>query len=1057
MRDESIRSAGMKLHRRLGVLLVATLLGANVAAIGTLAGGRLAHAAPSGDDVVAFVVRGVGNGHGRGLSQWGAYGRAVNGGQQWDDILDTYYQGTRSGSIAPGRTIAVKLNALDGVGTVGVLSTISAARWRRSGDSWSPNVGSIYVDDVGSNRFDVYTGAGASCSTSVPDGPLALGDQGDDVRRIQSFLLADGYSPGPVDGEFGLMTDAAVRAFQADAGLTADGRWEIAEAQVARQRIGSGGAGSWTKVATAVTGPIEFSTSGAPANPGQALGLCQPNGSVVHYRGVVRVFDTPAAGNRTVNEVAVEDYLRGVVPKEVAASWGDDNGFAGMNALRAQAVAARSYGVSQNRAYWVDSAKTQRYATTCDSPSCQVYGGASKRTFPASTVHTPVEHALTDDAVADTAGVVRMWPDGSVVSTEFSASNGPRTAGGSFPPVDDPFDDVGANPYHRWTRIIDADSIRSRYGLSSASGVATVADADSPYSGIWANEVRLTNGATVSAWDFRNAYGLPAPGFELIPIRRTVSAAGSFAFVGDSVGSGVVQCCGAWFRELTEGVFATQWLDAVSGRQTQGGSGVDGVAAARTVPIGTDLVVVQLGYNDDPAAMSTRIDRVMSALRARDVGRVAWVNLSERSTARSYTVTNAALDAASGRWAELQVLDWDAASGPSVRNADRWFTSDGVHLTTTGNAEFSLWLRDQVIGLLGKGVVAPRPLVPGVPLRVPVAGIAGVPAEGVAGVSLNVTAVGPVGRGWLRAWPCGAVEPRTASVNYPAGGVVPNAVVIPVDDTGEVCVSSRVATDVVVDLMGWFDSGLRPAMGRLVDTRASRRVVPGVPLRVPVAGIAGVPAEGVAGVSLNVTAVGPVGRGWLRAWPCGGVEPRTASVNYPAGGVVSNAVVIPVDDTGEVCVSSRVATDVVVDLMGWFDSGLRPAMGRLVDTRASRRVVPGVPLRVPVAGIAGVPAEGVAGVSLNVTAVGPVGRGWLRAWPCGGVEPRTASVNYPAGGVVSNAVVIPVDDTGEVCVSSLTRTDVVVDLMGWFDSGLQHVPPDRLVDTRIGIGPVPGR
>ncbi len=27
----------------------------------------------------------------------------------------------------------------------------------------------------------------------------------------------------------------------------------------------------------------------------------------------------------------------------------------------------------------------------------------------------------------------------------------------------------------------------------------------------------------------------------------------------------------------------------------------DGVSVARTVPVGTDLVVVELGYNDDPA------------------------------------------------------------------------------------------------------------------------------------------------------------------------------------------------------------------------------------------------------------------------------------------------------------------------------------------------------------------------------------------------------------------------------------------------------------------------
>ena len=44
-----------------------------------------AHAAPAGDDsVVAFLVRGVGNGHGRGMSQWGSFGRALAG-ETWQE------------------------------------------------------------------------------------------------------------------------------------------------------------------------------------------------------------------------------------------------------------------------------------------------------------------------------------------------------------------------------------------------------------------------------------------------------------------------------------------------------------------------------------------------------------------------------------------------------------------------------------------------------------------------------------------------------------------------------------------------------------------------------------------------------------------------------------------------------------------------------------------------------------------------------------------------------------------------------------------------------------
>ncbi len=55
---------------------------------------------------------------------------------------------------------------------------------------------------------------------------LKKGSKGEQVKALQRMLYAMGYSLGtknPVDGEFGAKTDAAVRAYQADNGLTVDG------------------------------------------------------------------------------------------------------------------------------------------------------------------------------------------------------------------------------------------------------------------------------------------------------------------------------------------------------------------------------------------------------------------------------------------------------------------------------------------------------------------------------------------------------------------------------------------------------------------------------------------------------------------------------------------------------------------------------------------------------------------------------------------------------------------------------------------------------------------
>ncbi len=682
-------------------------------------------AAPAGNgQVVAYLVSGVGNGHGRGLSQWGAYGRAVNAGQSWEEILDTYYAGTdRDNRAEPN--LRVRLTPWDASASLAVISKSGRAQW--GGKAYS----SLKAEEISPGIFRVSGSASLGC-------------------------------PGSIEPATG-----------------------------------------WQHIAD-VPGPVVFTTDVDPANSagGSVLGACWGSGTVTHYRGALEIRDT-ADGNRVVNQLDVELYLRGVIPKEVFPSWGTAGGGSGMNALRAQAVAARSFAMSQSR---------YSYAKTCDTSSCQVYGGAGTSPTPTAAGFVGVEHPLTTQAINETAGVVRL-KNGAVVSTEFSASNGPRTAGGIYPPVDDPWDDVPGNPLHRWTRIIDADAIAAKYGLVNGNGVATVHDGSSTFDGIWANKVVRGSTTLASAWNFRNAFGLPSPGFVLTPITRDVSTGGRFAFIGDSVGVSVAGQDTSELRVLLDGVFGAATYDAIGSRRTQGGSIPDGVSAAAAVPVGTELVLVELGYNDDPKTMAGRIDAVMSTLRSRQVGRVAWVNVSQRRS--EFAATNAAIAAAAERWDRFHVFDWHGASAGA--HGDRWF-ADKVHLTASGRAEFARFLRDRLLPLAGAS--SPRTVLPGSPLRVSVLGRGGVPGSGVAGVALNVTAVDPAGGGWLRVWPCGSPEPETSSVNYAfAGAVEPNAVLVPVDATGEVCVGTMTATEVVVDVAGWFDSGLQAAAGRLVDTR----------------------------------------------------------------------------------------------------------------------------------------------------------------------------------------------------------------------------------------------
>ena len=55
-----------------------------------------------------FTIRGGGDGHGIGMSQYGAYGYALHG-ATYQFILEHYYQGTSLGTTNPNRTVRVLL------------------------------------------------------------------------------------------------------------------------------------------------------------------------------------------------------------------------------------------------------------------------------------------------------------------------------------------------------------------------------------------------------------------------------------------------------------------------------------------------------------------------------------------------------------------------------------------------------------------------------------------------------------------------------------------------------------------------------------------------------------------------------------------------------------------------------------------------------------------------------------------------------------------------------------------------------------------------------------
>lgn len=1123
-----VRAAHISLRIAVLTALAATLVPA-------VAPAQSAQAAP--DTVVALVLHGTGNGHGRGMSQWGAYGYAVDHGWEWQEILDHYYGGTSNGTTAANQRIRVRLLGYDGLGTVGVVSHGAGVRWNGT------TAPSMYATETSKGVFDIYRGDKVGCPSStkltVPDGPISKnpGTYSAAAAQIQAFLKAFHDGGIVVDGYFGNQTESVLASWQQSRGLPVNGAvWDGDDAAAARAQIDAAvDTVTWTKIGThdqSAGNPVRFTAAGMDDGSvarNDVLGACKGSGSVIHYRGAIEVVDT-SSGNRVVNDVTAENYLRGVVPKEISASWAAAGGGAGVHAVRAQAVAARSYGLQQNRNYFYDGTST-RYATTCDTTSCQVYAGAATRSS-ANGNATRVEQDATDAAIAATANVVRTWPNGDLVSTEFSASNGPRTAGGAFPPVDDIGDATAPNPLHRWTRIIDADDFAAQHGLGSitrAYMTDTNAGQYQGFDGIWFDDIVVEGtGGTFrqQAWDFRNANGLRSPGFtvEVITENTTTSR---FGFIGDSVGNSIAHSGGSEFRRITDGTFVSTSIDVVDGRCTTKTvcPGTSGVEAVSDLPSDLDLVLVELGYNDDPANFAADIDAMMAALDARGARRVVWVNMAEIRTVNGesfYPPANEALRAAEAKHPTLTVLDWEAHSNNGERS--RWF-SDGVHLTTTGQAEFALWLRGRLLELAPSHYLQP-------PLRIelPVVGESLTAPDGSAltvpdsatGVALNVAVVRPVDRGYGTVWPCQDEPPLVSSINYERDDIKSNSVVAPISDDGTICLYSSRGTNLVVDLAGWFTGALPtgteeapegaeasaagdvdPFVGLLPDRRVDTRdgtggftvrVSPDSPISIPVGGTSAtlpdgttttVPADAAA-AAMNVAVVRADTNGYITLWPCGTEMPFTANVNYAGGAVVSNGVIAPLGSDGRACLHSSSTADIVVDLNGYFDGSLggenaltdpafraaRPT--RLVDTRegigvARARVTPESPLALRVRGaelddpvapaVPLVVPEGASAVALNLAVVKPVANGWGTVWPCSAPRPTAANVNFRAGVNISNGVVAPIGADGDICIHLSAPADVVIDVAGWFrggeDASFVGAVPERVIDTRVAIGPFP--
>ncbi len=211
-----------------------------------------------------------------------------------------------------------------------------------------------------------------------------------------------------------------------------------------------------------------------------------------------------------INNVEIEDYLKGVVPKELSAEYP-------LEALKAQAITSRSFAIAN-----INKNKSKGYNLD-DTTSCQVYFGFE------------AEKERSNKAVDETKGMYAMY-DGKVANTIFGASSGGRTAevsevwGGKQIPYLISFDDSQFSS-HPWTVTINKNDLNKKLGKEVYS--LSIKDFDS--SGR-VKSLLINNSDEMKGTKFRNLLGNVKFKSTLFTIE---DAGDSFVFKGQGYGHGV--------------------------------------------------------------------------------------------------------------------------------------------------------------------------------------------------------------------------------------------------------------------------------------------------------------------------------------------------------------------------------------------------------------------------------------------------------------------------------------------------------------------------------------
>ena len=344
-----------------------------------------------------------------------------------------------------------------------------------------------------------------------------------------------------------------------------------------------------------------------------------------------------------------------------------------------------------------------------------------------------------------------------------------------------------------------------------------------------------------------------------------------------------------------------------------------------------------------------------------------------------------------------------------------------------------------------------------------------VPSTAIA-VTANVTVTDQTASGWLYLGPTAEALPPTSTINFLKGDNRANGATVALSTAGGVAAwyggaPTGSTLDMIIDVTGYFLPGTAGAgyvafgPQRVLDTRPKSGIpgltgpfvagpVNGHHRKIQIAGVAGLPKSGIVAVTGNLTVVRPTAKGYVALGPSPTDTPSSSTINFPAGDIRANNVVVPVNADGTISAvyigAAGATVDLVLDISGYFTASggtlfhtLQPA--RILDSRSDKGIAGSFSANkaksLQVTGNGGVP-KGAVAITGNLTATAQTATGFAAVGPKIDASTNFSNLNFPVGDNRANGLTVPLASDGSLDVIYVARAgstaELLLDVTGYY-------------------------